>query len=68
MDRDSDDDLENPRRELPSCSIAGCGLVAGAVVAGELLCAGHASEAVRSRRTAQGRTEHGVNGGNDIRT
>ena len=52
MDRDSDDDIENPRRDLPSCSMAGCGLAAGMVVGGELFCAGHASEAVSSRAPA----------------
>ena len=67
MDRDNDD-LENPRRDLPSCSIAGCGLAAGTVVGGELLCAGHASEAVRSRAHAGNGAKDCADGGNDVRT
>jgi hypothetical protein len=43
------DDLENPRREIPSCSVADCEIAAGAVVGGELYCAGHASEALERR-------------------
>ena len=43
-------DVENPARELPACSVAGCGLVAGAVVDGVLLCGLHASQALLRRR------------------
>jgi hypothetical protein len=68
MDRDSDDDFENPRRDLPYCSIAGCGLAAGAVVGGELLCARHASEAVSWRGPARSGARDCADGGNDIRT
>ena len=66
MDRDSDDDLENPRRDLPYCSIAGCGLAAGAVVGGELLCATHASEAV-TWRGPESEARDCADGSNDIR-
>ena len=67
MDRDSDDDLENPRRDLPYCSIADCGLAAGAVVGGELLCATHASEAMTWRGPAGSGAQDCADGGNDIR-
>ena len=43
------DDAENPRREIPSCSIGDCEKAAGAVVGGELYCAAHASEALERR-------------------
>jgi hypothetical protein len=62
MDQDSDD-LENPRRDLPYCSIAGCGLAAGAVVGGALLCARHASEAVNWRSRAGRGAQNCADGG-----
>jgi hypothetical protein len=68
LDRHSDDDFENALRDLPCCSIAGCGLAAGTVVGGELLCAGHASEAVRSQGPAESGPRDCADRGSDIQT
>ena len=43
-------DIEKPARELPACSVSGCGNAAGAVVDGALVCGLHASQALLHRR------------------
>lgn len=42
-------DIENPSRELPTCSASGCSNAAGAVVDGALFCGLHASQALLRR-------------------
>jgi hypothetical protein len=42
-------DIENPSRELPTCSASGCSNAAGAVIDGDLFCGLHASQALLRR-------------------